>query len=73
MTKINLTHAWREDWKSFISSDDKKRHWINQRILEDENQWLEERPQPTPRAYVPEKKEKVTLIQIIQFPKCLLP
>lgn len=69
---INLTHAWREDWKSFISTDDKKRHWINQRILEDERD-LPEVEQPQPKPYVKPSKQKLTLIQIIQFPKILLP
>lgn len=72
MSKINLTLAHNEDWKSFLSSDDKKRHWINQRILEDENQWLEETVQPQPKPYVKPKKEKLTLIQIIQFPKQII-
>lgn len=70
---IDLTHAWREDWKSFLSSDQQKQHWIAQRLLEDENQWLEERPQPEPKPYEKPKKEKLTLIQIIQFPKQFLP
>lgn len=65
MTKINLTNAWREDWKSFLSADDKKRHWINQRILEDENQWLVETEQPQPRPYVPEPKPKVNPLKVM--------
>lgn len=71
MTKINLTEYHRQDWKSFLSSDDKKRHWINQRILEDERE-LEETEQPQPKPYVKPKKEKLTLIQIIQFPKQII-
>lgn len=73
MTKINLTLAHSYDWKDFMSADDKKRHWINQRILEDENQWLEETEQPQPRPFVKPKKKPLTLIQIIQFPKQFLP
>ena len=71
--QINLTLAHNEDWKSFLSSDDKKRHWINQRILEDENQWLVESEQPPIPKYVKPSKQKLTLIQIIQFPKQFLP
>lgn len=70
--QINLSLAHNEDWKSFLSSDDKKRHWINQRILEDERELVESEQPPIPK-YVPEPKVKLTLIQIIQFPKQFLP
>lgn len=72
MTKINLTEYHRLDWPQFLSSDDKKRHWINQRILEDERE-LVETEQPQLKPYEKPKKEKLTLIQIIQFPKAFLP
>jgi len=64
MTKINLTHAWREDWKSFLSADQKKQHWIAQRLLEDERD-LQESEQPPIPKYVPEKKETVNPLKVI--------
>lgn len=65
----DLTH---EDFPETLA----KWHLDNQRMRERiayDELTLVETPQPPIPHYTPETKKKMSLIEIIQFPKCLLP
>lgn len=71
-TKIDLREIWREDWKELISHHEANNKRTAQMITRIEYDLVETVP-PPPKPYVKELKKKLTLIELLQFPKAFLP
>jgi len=62
--RIDLTHVFREDFKYFINLYEKEQECTRKMIQRFEVDLIEVE-HPSPRAYVPEVKKKLTPVEII--------